>query len=328
MFLFGKSNKKSETQSSTQDDFKVIPPWKTKEGVYECHSERCPDGLCGSYKCPLDIQTEAIPLLGAGDFKRALELMTKVVAIAPDFPEGWFNLGVCYGNLGDHISARDAFRTALSFNPKYAPAIRALATAESKITGVVGVESIRYMDVLEALIQLATKLNDVHGNTLKSVPELMPYAGAIGREIMIGLEKLNEERNLNYGISQIYETAVTWSMLAGVGAVLEWKKDWLSLKSKGLYEKLCEQRGIYAMDEYVLELLTGEKYDSEHGIKSEACELVNAKLYLYSKAILAKLNEKLEEIPEEKAQFFMVNSYLDLSKAAYLFGMGFALEQS
>jgi tetratricopeptide (TPR) repeat protein len=66
--------------------------------------------------------------LGAlGLYDDALAQLERAVALAPLNPEGYHNRGVILERRGDHEAALAAYRQALRYNPRYAPAREALA---------------------------------------------------------------------------------------------------------------------------------------------------------------------------------------------------------
>lgn len=315
MFGFGKK-KYSET------------PWKTATGEYKCQSEVCPPDMCGSGKCPLDVYTNAMQKAQEGDVEGAMRLMAVVLAMAPDFAEAWFNVGCLYGNIGDHTRARDAFRTALRLKPEYPQAKAALDRAECHVCGgVEGVKSIRYMDILDRLLDEAVRLGDMREKIVKHVPELICCGDDLGRRLLQGLREDAEANGMEQDLYRDYQTAVVWSVYAGFGAVLEWNADWPGLKAAGLVEKLTAERGFYAMDEYVVEMFVGERYDTDAGIVPPACKTFSDSITRYAQVAISQVMEACQELEgAEKANYVMA-SLAELTKGCYQFGMALALEK-
>ncbi|WP_067935289.1 tetratricopeptide repeat protein [Alicyclobacillus kakegawensis] len=53
----------------------------------------------------------------SGEFTKAVRCLNEVVAVLPDYPDTWHNLGICYGKIGDWPAAAAAFQQALELDP-------------------------------------------------------------------------------------------------------------------------------------------------------------------------------------------------------------------
>jgi tetratricopeptide (TPR) repeat protein len=58
-----------------------------------------------------------------------MEALTKASELLPDNYDAFYNLGVCYSNAGKYKEAEDAYRKAVSINPKEPVAHYQLAMA-------------------------------------------------------------------------------------------------------------------------------------------------------------------------------------------------------
>ena len=100
-----------------------------------------------------------------------------------------------------------------------------------------------------------------------------------------------------------------FSAYAGMGAVFHWDKDPKGLVSSGIYETLTKERGLFAMDEYVLDTI---------GIHHESYEARNLGKLL-SQDLCRIIDNYLDD-------YDLRNDYEGLligMKAMYLFGMIF-----
>lgn len=303
-------------------------PWKTADGTYKCQSDICPPDMCGSGRCPLDLQTSSFMLMDAGKYESARDLLARAITIAPDCAQLWCNLGACFGNLGEHVKARDAFRTALRYRPDYPDAKKWLAVAEKNINGgIADVKSVHYMDILEKLLDAAVTQHDMREKAVKHVPELLCYADGIYGRIMSGIVAESKARGQTHDLMTDIQTTIEWSIYAGVGAVQEWNTDWPRLKECGLFERLTEERGYYAMDEYVTEHYTGEHCDTDAGIIPESFKAFSSKVSIYRMLAMAAAMENCSELKDrEKAEYFM-SSLPEICKGCYCFGMALGLEK-
>ncbi len=84
--------------------------WKNAQGKYECSGDSCPrecDELC-----PIWLNTLATEAVMMGKYMQAMPLYKKGIEIAPDFPDLWNNLGMCYGYLSKYEEAFSAYKKA------------------------------------------------------------------------------------------------------------------------------------------------------------------------------------------------------------------------
>lgn len=71
--------------------------------------------------------SDASRFIAKQDWKKALERLRKVVAIAPDYPPGYNNLAVVYSHTGNMAEAEKALRTAIERENRFGPAYVNLA---------------------------------------------------------------------------------------------------------------------------------------------------------------------------------------------------------
>ncbi len=65
---------------------------------------------------------KANDLCARQDFMKAIQKLSKAIAIYPDYVAAYNNLGVIYSHLGDAVRSEDALQKAISINDRFAPA--------------------------------------------------------------------------------------------------------------------------------------------------------------------------------------------------------------
>lgn len=90
--------------------------WLADNGVVRCLDDRCPQEC--NMECPIYLNTIALECLQHDDAKEAAQYLEKAVAIEPIFGEAWNNLAACYGQLGRHQDAFEAYLKSYNLNPK------------------------------------------------------------------------------------------------------------------------------------------------------------------------------------------------------------------
>ena len=81
--------------------------WLADNGTVRCLDDRCPQEC--DMECPIYLNTIALECLQADNFREAGTYLEKAVKIEPTFGEAWNNLAACYGQMGDHQKAYDAY---------------------------------------------------------------------------------------------------------------------------------------------------------------------------------------------------------------------------
>lgn len=98
--------------------------------------------------------------------------------------------------------------------------------------------------------------------------------------------------------------------MAGMGAVYHWHIAWNELSSKGIYETLTQERGLFAMDEYVIDAIgVGFGSDEERTLTKFMWEQVGQCMIM-----MADGETSME-------------SFMACAKAMYLFGMTFEMNR-
>jgi hypothetical protein len=97
-----------------------------------------------------------------------------------------------------------------------------------------------------------------------------------------------------------------------MGAVYHWHVDWDGLSSAGFYETLTAERGIFEMDEYVLDTI-GIGNGSE-----EANELLQ---------FLRQLSYQCFDYLTETNTPASMDAFVSCAKAMFLFGMVFEMNR-
>lgn len=81
--------------------------WLAENGTVRCLDDRCPQEC--DMGCPIYLNTLAIECLQSDHFKEAAGYLEKAIVIEPTFAEAWNNLAACYGQMGYHQKAFDAY---------------------------------------------------------------------------------------------------------------------------------------------------------------------------------------------------------------------------
>ena len=68
-------------------------------------------------------------LMLKGGHKKAIEFLKKAIDLNPEFSEAYYNLGICYEQLGDHKDAIEMFKKTIELSPDSANAYYALGYA-------------------------------------------------------------------------------------------------------------------------------------------------------------------------------------------------------
>ena len=90
--------------------------WLADNGTVRCLDDRCPQEC--DMECPIYLNTIALECLQADNFREAGTYLEKAVKIEPTFGEAWNNLAACYGQMGRHQDAYEAYLKSYNLNPK------------------------------------------------------------------------------------------------------------------------------------------------------------------------------------------------------------------
>ena len=251
--------------------------WRDKDGKISCPGDLCPKDCDDT--CPIWLNTCGVELLMRSQPELAIDYLKKAVALAPDFPDAYNNLGSAYGMNNQHKEAFDAFAKALELKPTYPQALRGLIAAEKNLG--MYTEALDLCDVYENItgtdmrslrdeirkqrdqndpsntswVQLALLLlkdgrerGYIQSEGFPNIPEIMIQAEPTCAKIMESMQE-ECEKNPSYDLVRL---TFSWAAFAGIGAVYHWDVDWPALSAKGIFETLTEEREFSEMDEYVL----------------------------------------------------------------------------
>ena len=133
-----------------------------------------------------------------------------------------------------------------------------------------------------------------------NIPEIMVQAPQVCGEIF---DNLKEETD---SIDQFAFLTPLWCAYAGMGAVAMWNDDWPKLRDKGIVESLIEERGYFAMDEFVTDYI-GVGWDTDES-KSIRSVLNSFSHYILDQALI---DDETVDMPY----------YFEALKAMYMYGM-------
>lgn len=139
-----------------------------------------------------------------------------------------------------------------------------------------------------------------------NIPEIMMQAPHVCKEMFDNLKK--EVKDIN----QFLVFTPMWCAFAGIGAVAMWNDNWPQLRDKGIIESLIEERGYFAMDEYVMDYIG-------IGWGTEDCNLV--------RWVLRALSEKLVEQAVLDEETLDLPFFAEALKAMYMYGMIFEMSR-
>ena len=157
------------------------------------------------------------------------------------------------------------------------------------------------MMILKSLIQENNSFIK-KADTIPFIPEITSNI----RPLIINIIKEIRELEPDNNTSLIFG----WCCYAGLGATMHWHIDWSQLNKKGIYTALTEERGIFQMDEYVLDLI-GLPYDGK-----EAQKLTKHLQEAAHKAII-----QMAKITMNQSQDVISNAFLETCEAMYWYGM-------
>ncbi|MDP6014272.1 MAG: tetratricopeptide repeat protein [Alphaproteobacteria bacterium] len=124
-------------------------------------------------------QIDALHLLGAianqvGKNDIAIDLITKAIAIKPDFAEAHNNLGNALGKLGRAVESEASYRRALEINPDYADALYNLGSYNLRVGKL---DEARMQ--LERAVTLKPDFSEAHNNLGNALLDQGTVDGAI-----------------------------------------------------------------------------------------------------------------------------------------------------
>jgi len=163
---------------------------------------------------------------------------------------------------------------------------------------------VNYIDFLNEVLETGREEGYIMSKETPYIPELLAQSNDVCLKIIKGIAKENEGRSYS---SQQLHLSLGWCIYAGIGSTYHWHIDWNSLKYKGLYETLIAERGIFAMDEYVLDAV-GIEFESPQGK-----DLTTHIMDIAAKCICAIL-DKTNKNPS-------IEDLLEAHKAMFIYGM-------
>lgn len=251
--------------------------WRDKAGKITCPGDLCPKDCDDT--CPIWLNTCGVEMLMRSQPELAIDDLKKAVALAPDFPDAYNNLGSAYGMNNQHKEAFDAFAKALELKPGYPQAMRGLIAAEKNlgmytealdlcdvyenITGT-NMQSLRdeirrqrdqnatsntsWVQLVLPLMKDGRERGYIQSEGFPNIPEIMIQAEPTCAKIMESMQE-ECEKDPTYDFAKL---TFGWAAFAGMGAVYHWNLDWPALSANGIFETLTKERGFFEMDEYVL----------------------------------------------------------------------------
>ena len=316
--------------------------WRNADGKIECPGDSCPNE-CDT-ACPIWCQTIAVQALQAGNHQLAISNFKKAASIAPDFKDAWVNIASVYGMMNNHVEANKAFQVAFSIDSNYEKAIRGLITS-FKCMGHFD-EAMKYCDIYERNLN-----NKKEADVLRQTVREAQNSGSVRRqdtdmsiamdavkeaqkydllksndkmptipEILVERKRTCQEiRNALLELGRTDKRALIptawfkWPIFAGMGAVYHWHVNWPELKKKGVPETLLEPRGVFAMDDYVLDAI---------GVGSESKEGQDMNVKLTA-LVLALSADRIEMKPT----LYHDSQTLEFMQAMYILGMVMEMER-
>lgn len=324
-----------EAFDSNEKNSKVV--WRDNQGRIVCNGDACPQKCDDT--CPIWCQTMAISLMRIGQEEKAIEEFKKALSIAPDFKDAWVNLAAIYGGKDNHLEANKAYQSAYAIDNNYKNAIFGLIFSFKNLGQFE--EALKYCD------EYSNKINPVEGEKLKNQVIMEQSAGLnLSHPSAISIAQSIISTSRRYGVlgendnfpnipelmvesksicSKILEEMcknedgrdpvlwLAWSAYAGMGSVYHWQIDWFHLKLKGIAETLLEPRGLYCMDEYVLDTI-GIEFDSEEG-QQFSQKIFDISMWVFQ--------DHLEKAPRGNA----MEVALEAMQAMFIFGMVYEMER-
>ena len=162
-----------------------------------------------------------------------------------------------------------------------------------------------YLDILAPCLEVAANNQRASFNgTVPMIPELNVQADQVCNAISQLMKYYIKQEELNLDVPGF---TAKWCLLAGMGAVWYWDKDWPDLKNTGIVDKLVAPEGIEGLDDVVLD---------EIGIGRSTSEARNLRNYIDS-TVKGAIQIVPPECFKESEEFTFVNLY----KAMYMLGI-------
>ena len=139
-------------------------------------------------------------------------------------------------------------------------------------------------------------------NKVLFVPELTINI----QDELIKIIKALVDYDSNCGASIIFG----WCCYAGMGATMHWHRNWSQLQKDGIFKTLTRERGIFAMDEYILDLI-GLPF------QKEAAQQLTKHLQECSNIAITQMAKSIHKTGENKKQ----QTYMQCCEAMYRYGM-------
>ena len=165
----------------------------------------------------------------------------------------------------------------------------------------------RAIAIVQGLLEdeRTSQIMDYRGG-FPNIPEISMPARSICEDLFQNLQNETDD------IDMLFFLTPMWCTYAGMGAVAMWDEDWPKLSKKGIIASLIEDRGYFAMDEFVYDYI-GIGWDSDE------CNDIQKVIKEFSMSIL---NEATTE--DEK---FDMTYYFEALKAMYMYGMVFEMSR-
>lgn len=316
--------------------------WRNANGKIECPGDSCPKEC--DRTCPIWCQTLAVQALQMGRHEQAIGFFKEAATIAPDFKDAWVNMASIYGMMNNHLEANKAFLVAYNIDNYYEQAIRGLIASYKNIGHFD--EAMKYCDIFERnlhnkaeadVLRQTVREAQNSGSVKRQDSDMSMATDAIKTAQKFGILAQNDkiptipeilvEKNrtcqaLRDALLELGKTNrdalfptvwFLWPIYAGIGAVYHWHVNWPELQKKGIPETLLEPRGVFAMDEYVLDII-GIKFDSEKGKE-------------YNKKLSALAVMLASDRVEIGPNFYHDSRTLEFMQAMYVMGMVIEMER-
>lgn len=333
-FEDGKYNIRRVFPSGKEPKPKV--PWRDKTGKVTCPGDNCVAECDNS--CPIWLNTIGLSMLKMKEYEKAIQAFSEALAMAPDFLDVQNNLGTAYGMNNQHQEAYTAFKKAHEMKKDYPKALHGLIVAETNLgmrsealahcdefdklpncdssalrekltTPPAKAEpTIKRIDIIDELLKYGKGNDYVISDGLPHIPELLVRSEEVIKQIIpeiIEYGKTDPDAN-------VVRLTLAWSAFAGLGATYHWHINWNDLSHNGIFETLTKERGVYEMDEYVLDTI-GIEYNSEEG------KDLHRHLFAAANVCIAAIIGKnaplsLENIVEASKAMFMYGMVVEMNR--------------
>ena len=311
-------------------------PWRDKAGKISCPGDDCA-AECDK-TCPIWLNTMGLSMLKIKAFDKAIEAFSDSISLAPDFLDAQNNLGTAYGMNNQHQKAYEAFKKAHEMKKDYPKALHGLIVAETNLgmtqealqhcneydelpgcdssrlreallqNPSVSQNSLKCMDVIAELLKYGRDNGYVISDGLPYIPELFARCENVILHLMDEIIKYGEENPR----ANTMRLSLAWSAFAGLGSTYHWHTDWNTLSNNGIFETLTQERGVFEMDEYVLDTI-GVPHDTNIG---EA----------FGKHILSAADYCIGFLAT-KQQAPTFETILEAAKAMFMYGMAIEMNR-